>query len=202
MLLGGVFSVVEVEENKSKVGYNFITLIVSGKDAYELFSPEAGGHRIQRVPPTETRGKRHTSTVTVAVIKDDKNDKIELEEKDLIYDIFRAGGNGGQNRNKVETAIRLTHRPTNITVISTRERSQYQNKQNALKELQKRVNELQTNNFNKDVSETIRQQRGSGERGDKLRTYQFTNDVIINHNTGKKMHKIEKFMRGNIEEIQ
>lgn len=202
MLLGGVFSVVEVEENKSKVGYNFITLIVSGKDAYELFSPEAGGHRIQRVPPTETRGKRHTSTVTVAVIKDDKNDKIELEEKDLIYDIFRAGGNGGQNRNKVETAIRLTHRPTNITVISTRERSQYQNKQNALKELQKRVNELQTNNFNKDVSETIRQQRGSGERGDKLRTYQFTNDVIINHNTGKKMHKIERFMRGNIEEIQ
>lgn len=202
MLPGGVFDIVDIEENKPKIGYNYITLVISGKDAYKLFSPEVGGHRIQRVPPTETRGKRHTSTVTVAVIIVKEDNKTELQEKDLIWNIFRASGHGGQNVNKLSTAVRLRHIPTGLVVISQNERSQYQNKQNALKELQKRVNELQTNNFNKNISETVREQRGSGCRGDKLRTYQFTNDVIINHSTGKKMHKIEKFMRGNIEEIQ
>jgi peptide chain release factor 1 len=198
---GGIFELSGDNVVKAKIGWNSVSFIVTGEKALSLFSHEIGGHRIQRVPPTETKGRIQTSTVTVSVITKSNKQEVEINEIDLRYDFFRGRGNGGQKRNKTDSCVRLTHIPSGIVVVAQRERSQPQNKQIALRELKKRLEEMQTSASHNENSKALKEQRKSGMRGDKIRTYRFQEDTITNHKNNKKIKKIDKFMKGNIEII-
>tara|TARA_Y100000034_G_scaffold44266_3_gene54234 strand:+ start:22984 stop:23619 length:636 start_codon:yes stop_codon:yes gene_type:complete len=205
LLLGGLFEIQNIKINHAKIGWNSVTFIVKGKDAYKLFLPEAGGHRVQRVPPTESKGRRHTSTITVSVLEKNIATTIEINNKDLRWDYINGVGKGGQNRNKRNKCVRLTHIPTGIIVMGQSEKSLKQNKQIAFNNLKSKLEDISSQKKHNKNSSKKREQIGSGMRGCKIRTYQLHNDVIINHKTGNKVYgkiNINKFMRGNLELIR
>lgn len=173
-----------------------ITLEIEGDGAMETFRNEAGGHRWQRVPPTEQNGRRHSSTFTVAVFAADQGE-FEFDESEVEFEATVGHGPGGQHRNKTATAIRATHKPTGETVFIQSERSQGANKQRALSILKNRISEIARGESHGNKNTDRQKQIGSGERGDKIRTVQEQNDRVVDHRTGKKCN-VAAYLKGEI----
>lgn len=170
---------------------------VSGKDAFKYFRKEAGGHRWQRVPPTEKRGRKHTSSITVAVLKEQEQVTTEIGDDEITVRRYKAGGKGGQHRNKTDSAIELTHIPTGIKAKCDSERCQHTNKRIALALLEQKIRDC-TNCTKKSKRDSLRRdQVGTGLRGDKIRTIQEQNDQVTDHRTGKKI-SFKKYVRGEL----
>jgi peptide chain release factor 1 len=182
-------------------GYKTFVGEVAGIGAYEALRHESGVHRVQRIPETEKAGRIHTSTASVAILPIVEAKFVDMKESDLEVTFSRAGGPGGQNVNKVETAVRILHKPTGMIVASREERSQYANREKAMEVLRAKLFEAQKEQAVGSVSELRKEQVGSGDRSEKIRTYNFPEDRITDHRVGKKFHNIEKVLEGNIEKI-
>ena len=182
-------------------GMKEIIFMVSGDNAYGQLKFEAGVHRVQRVPVTESQGRVHTSAATVAVMREAEDVEIQLKDEELRIDTFRAGGHGGQNVNKVETAVRITHIPTNIVVSMQDEKSQHKNRQKAIKILKSRLLEKEMKEQRDKESATRRSMVGSGDRSDKIRTYNFPQNRLTDHRIGLTLYSLDKIIEGDIEEL-
>lgn len=178
----------------------FIVFSVSGKKARNVFKNEPGGHRWQRIPPTEKRGRVHTSTITVAVLEPQKAMKINLKPDELEIKTTRGSGSGGQHRNKVETAVVVKHLPSGIVVRCENSRSQDTNKENALFILESRLKEIESKKAWEKRKNKRKDQVGSGMRGDKVRTIQVRNDNVTDHKSGKKT-TYKKYKRGDFSDL-
>lgn len=174
---------------------------IAGNGAYGKLKSEAGVHRVQRVPATESSGRIHTSTATVVVLPELEEKEFSIDPKDLKIDTYRSSGHGGQNVQKLETAVRITHLPTAISASSQNERSQFQNKEFAMKILRARVYEYEKEIEHKSVGVSRTEQIGSGDRSEKIRTYNFPQDRITDHRIGKSWHHIEGILDGELDSI-
>lgn len=174
---------------------------VSGKGAYKLLKYESGVHRVQRVPETETQGRIHTSTATVAVLPEVEDVEVEINDKDVRIDIFHSGGAGGQNVNKVASAVRLTHFPTGIVVTCQDERSQLKNKERAFQVLRSRLYDLYRGKAGREREKSRRSLVGSGDRSERIRTYNYPQSRITDHRIGFSVYDMEKFLAGDLDEM-
>lgn len=191
-----------IEESKSSLkGYKEAEMEIRGKGCYEKLRYETGVHRIQRVPETEKMGRVHTSTASVAILPIRKHTKFEINPKDLEVEFSRSGGKGGQNVNKVETAVRIVHVPTGIDVRSTAQRSQSANKERALEILTAKLVALKEEEEAKKWSAERKGQIGSGDRSEKIRTYNILQDRVTDHRIKKSWHNIDSIFAGKIEDI-
>jgi peptide chain release factor 1 len=182
-------------------GLKYVSFDVSGPGAYDAMKNESGVHRVQRVPKTEKSGRVHTSTVTVAVLKKVAESDVSINPNDLEIEFTRAGGPGGQNVNKVETAVRIVHKPSGITVLAREERSQSANKERAMDIIRAKVAELNRLEQTGNVSDERRKQVGTGDRSEKIRTYNFPQDRITDHRIKESWSNIEKIMAGDMDRI-
>ncbi len=182
-------------------GIKEVTFEVSGKNAYRRFKFESGVHRVQRVPDTESSGRIHTSAVTVAVLPEPNDVEIEINPEDLQIDTYRSGGAGGQHVNKTESAIRITHLPTGTVVECQDERSQYKNKDRAMKILRLRLYERKKEEEENKRASERRSQVGSGDRSQRVRTYNFPQGRVTDHRIGLTLHKLDRVMDGDLLEI-
>jgi peptide chain release factor 1 len=182
-------------------GIKEIIFEVKGKGAFSRFKYESGVHRVQRVPTTESSGRIHTSTATIAILPEAKDVEVNINPKDLRTDIFHSGGAGGQNVNKVATAVRITHLPTGIVTVCQDERSQHRNKTKAMAVLRARLLNIEQMKQEGEITEQRRSQVGSGERVEKIRTYNFPQDRITDHRVGLSMHNLPRIMQGELEEL-
>lgn len=189
-----------VNENEAG-GIKTLIAEIKGDKIYKLLKNESGVHRVQRVPTTESAGRIHTSTATVAVLPKIKKINIEIKPDDLKWDFFRSGGSGGQNVNKVSTAVRLTHIPTNTIVECREERFQGKNREKALEILHSKIYTQMQEQSVKNLTDLRSSQVGSAERSEKMRTYNFPQDRITDHRINKTWHSIDKVMNGEIENI-
>jgi peptide chain release factor 1 len=178
-----------------------VTMEIKSKEAYELIRYETGVHRIQRVPATEKMGRVHTSTASVSIMPIRKKIKFEINPADLEMEFSRAGGKGGQNVNKVESAVRLVHKPTGLAVRATAERSQGANREAAMMLLTARLAALEEENLAKKFTEARKGQVGTGDRSEKIRTYNVLQDRITDHRIKKTWHNMEKILAGNLDPI-
>lgn len=191
-----------LSENATELGgYKEISFSVEGEGAYSRFKFESGVHRVQRVPETESQGRIQTSTVTVAVLPEADEVDLELNPADLQIDVFRSSGAGGQKVNKTSSAIRITHIPTGMVVECQDERSQYKNKDKALKVLRSRLLEIEQAKQNAEIAGARRAQVGTGDRSERIRTYNFPQGRVSDHRIGLTLYKIEAIMNGDIDEI-
>ena len=191
-----------LDESLSDVGgYKDVTFEIKGNGAYDAFKYEMGVHRVQRIPETEKNGRVHTSTITVAVMPIRKVNTVTINPADIEMELSRSGGAGGQNVNKVETAVRLIHKPTGISVRCTVERSQLKNREMAMSMLQARLDEMQTASDNAKNRDEKRDQVGTGDRSEKIRTYNFPQDRVTDHRIKESWHGLPKIMEGNIGQI-
>ena len=174
---------------------------VTGKGAYKYLKYESGVHRVQRVPETETQGRIHTSTATVAVLPEAENVEVEINEKDIRVDIFHSGGAGGQNVNKVASAVRITHFPTGIVVTCQDERSQLKNKERACQVLRSRLYDLYRGQAGKEREENRRSLVGSGDRSERIRTYNYPQSRITDHRIGFSVFDMDKFLAGDLDQM-
>lgn len=182
-------------------GYKTLVAELSGEAVYEELKQESGVHRVQRVPKTEKSGRVHTSTASVAILPLVEAKEVNVKDSDLEVTFSRAGGPGGQNVNKVETAVRILHKPTGIVVASREERSQHANREKAMEVLRAKIYEIEKQKVSGNVSETRREQIGSADRSEKIRTYNFPDDRITDHRLGKKFSRIEDILNGGMEPI-
>jgi len=191
-----------LEESKSSLGgYKEASFEIKGRDVYRLLRYETGVHRIQRVPETEKSGRVHTSTASVAILPIRKNTKVEINPADIEVETSRSGGAGGQNVNKVETAVRLIHKPTGIDVRSTAERSQMKNRERAMSILVAKIDALREEEEAKKYSAERKGQIGTGDRSEKIRTYNILQDRITDHRIKQSWHNIEKIMQGFMDPV-
>ena len=174
---------------------------ISGKGVYGMLKHESGVHRVQRVPSTESSGRIHTSTATVAVLPEIEDKEFHINPGDIKLETFRASGHGGQNVQKIESAVRLTHTPTGIAATCQTERSQFQNKERAMDILRSRVFEQEEAKRKMSIDSTRSSQIGSGDRSEKIRTYNFPQDRITDHRIGKSWHNMEGVLNGNLDQI-
>lgn len=190
--------------NRSETGIGGIKEIVAaieGKNVYSSLRHESGVHRVQRVPSTEAGGRIHTSTATVAVLPEPDDIDVKIDEKDLKIDTYRASGPGGQHVNKTDSAIRITHIPTGIVVQCQDERSQHKNRAHAMRMLRTKLFELEEIKRQSEISNTRKSQVGSGERSEKIRTYNFPQGRITDHRIGLTLHKLDLVLQGDLDEI-
>ena len=192
----------EIENNSTELGgIKEVVFSINGKNAYRKLKYESGVHRVQRVPETESQGRVHTSTVTVAVLPEATDVEIHIDEKDLKIDTLRSSGAGGQHVNKTESCIRMTHLPTGIVVLCQDERSQTKNREKAMKVLKSRLYEYYQSQADKEYSENRRSQVGTGDRSERIRTYNFPQGRVTDHRIGLTLHSIDNFLMGDIEEM-
>ena len=180
-------------------GIKEIILEISGHNVFSRLKYERGVHRVQRVPTTEASGRIHTSTATVAVLPEAEEVDLTIDPKDIRIDIFHSGGAGGQNVNKVATAVRLTHFPTGMVVICQDERSQLQNRLKAFAVLRSRLLDMETSKQEQEMSSMRRSQVGTGERSEKIRTYNFPQDRLSDHRIGLTLHNLPRIMQGELD---
>jgi peptide chain release factor 1 len=182
-------------------GLKEIIAEVRGKNAFSRLKYERGVHRVQRVPTTEASGRIHTSTATVAVLPEAEDVEVDIKPEELRVDIFHSGGAGGQNVNKVATAVRLTHLPTGMVVVCQDERSQLRNRQKAMAVLKARLLERESQKQEAEMTSLRRSQVGTGERAEKVRTYNFPQDRITDHRIGMNLHNLPRFMQGELDPL-
>ncbi len=183
-------------------GMKSVTFMINGQGAYSLMKYESGVHRVQRVPETESGGRIHTSTISVAVMPEaDEDIDIVIDEKDIRIDVMRASGNGGQCVNTTDSAVRLTHYPTGIVVYSQTEKSQLQNKAKAFALLKSKLYDIEQQQRHDAEAELRRSQIGTGDRSEKIRTYNFPQGRVTDHRIGLTLYKLDKVMDGDIQEI-
>jgi len=182
-------------------GFKEISFSIEGEGAYSRFKYESGVHRVQRVPETESQGRIHTSTVTVAVLVEADEVELEISPTDLKIDVFRASGAGGQHINKTESAVRITHLPTGVVVECQDERSQHKNKDKAMKILRSRLYEALQQEQNDKIASERKSQVGTGNRSERIRTYNFPESRVTDHRIGLTIYRLEYILNGNIDEI-
>jgi len=181
-------------------GFKEVIFLVNGSDIYSYLKYESGVHRVQRVPTTETQGRIHTSAATVAVLPEAEEVDIQIKESDLRIDVFRAGGPGGQSVNTTDSAVRITHLPTGVVVSQQDEKSQHKNKAKALKILRSRVYEAEKRKKDQERADDRKSQIGSGDRSERIRTYNFPQGRVTDHRINLTLHKLEEFLSGEIHE--
>ncbi len=182
-------------------GFKEISFSVEGEGAYSRLKYESGVHRVQRVPETESQGRVHTSTVTVAVLVEADEVELEIAPTDLKIDVFRASGAGGQHINKTESAVRITHLPTGVVVECQDERSQHKNKDKAMKILRSRLYEAMLQEQNDKIASERRSQVGTGNRSERIRTYNFPESRLTDHRIGLTIYRLEYILNGNLDEV-
>lgn len=182
-------------------GMKSVNFMVSGQGAYSRLKFESGVHRVQRVPETESQGRIHTSTITVAVMPEAEEVDVQIDEKDIRIDVMRASGNGGQCVNTTDSAVRLTHYPTGIVIYSQTEKSQLQNKEKAFALLRAKLYDLELQKKQDAESQARRSQIGTGDRSEKIRTYNFPQGRVTDHRINLTLYKLDKIMDGDIQEI-
>lgn len=196
------FKIELLNENATELGgFKEISFMVEGEGAYSRFKFESGVHRVQRVPETESQGRVHTSTATVAVLPEAEEVEFELNPADLQIDVFRSSGAGGQKVNKTSSAIRITHLPTGMVVECQDERSQHKNKDKALKVLRSRLFEIEQAKQNAQIAGERRSQVGTGDRSERIRTYNYPQGRVSDHRIGLTLYKIEQILNGDLDEI-
>ncbi len=181
-------------------GFKEVIFSVSGNDIYSYLKYESGVHRVQRIPETETQGRVHTSAATVAVLPEVEDVDIQIKESDLRIDVFRAGGPGGQSVNTTDSAVRITHLPSGVVVSQQDEKSQHKNKAKALKILRSRVYESEKRKKDQERSDNRRSQIGTGDRSERIRTYNFPQGRVTDHRINLTLHKLSEFLSGEIHE--
>lgn len=182
-------------------GYKEISFMITGKGVYSRLKFESGVHRVQRVPDTESSGRIHTSTATVAMLPVVEDVEIEINPADIKMEVFRASGAGGQHINKTSSAVRLIHEPTGIVVECQTERSQFQNKDNAMKMLRTKLYEIEKQKQDSEISNARKSQVGSGDRSEKIRTYNYPQGRITDHRIGLSIYQMENFLNGDLDEM-
>ena len=191
-----------INANETELGgFKEISFMINGEGAYSRLKFESGVHRVQRVPETETQGRIHTSTVTVAVLPEAEDVEIEINPADLQIDTFRSSGAGGQHINKTESAIRITHLPTGLIVECQDERSQHKNREKAMKVLRSRLYEAKQREQESKIASERRSQVGTGDRSERIRTYNYPQGRVTDHRIGLTLHKLEAVMNGDLDEI-
>ncbi|HPO82636.1 MAG TPA: peptide chain release factor 1, partial [bacterium] len=182
-------------------GYKEVIVSIQGRGVYSRLKFESGVHRVQRVPVTESGGRIHTSTATVAILPEATDVEVEINPDELKIDTFRAGGHGGQNVNKVESAVRITHIPTGIVVTCQDERSQYQNREKALRILRAHLLEIKERERENEEAQLRKSQVGSGERSEKIRTYNFPQNRVTDHRIGLTLYNLQDVLDGALDEL-
>jgi peptide chain release factor 1 len=182
-------------------GFNEVTFSIRGDGAYSVFKWEGGTHRVQRVPATESQGRIHTSTATVAVMPEAEEVEVEIDQNDLKVDVYRSTGPGGQSVNTTDSAVRITHLPTGLVVAMQDEKSQLQNKQKAMRVLRARLLELDRQRQEQELSETRRSQIGRGERAEKIRTYNYPDNRVSDHRVNLTIKRLDRIVEGDLDEF-
>ena len=191
-----------LNENETGLGgYKEISFMITGKGVYSRLKFESGVHRVQRVPDTESSGRIHTSTATVAVLPVVEDVEIEINPADIKMEVFRSSGAGGQHINKTSSAVRLIHEPTGIVVECQTERSQFQNRDNAMRMLRTKLYEIEKQKQDSEISNTRKSQVGSGDRSEKIRTYNYPQGRITDHRIGMSIYQMENFLNGDLDEM-
>ena len=191
-----------LDSNPTEIGgFKEVIFLIKGKGAYSKLKYESGVHRVQRVPTTEASGRVHTSTVTVAVLAEAEEIDIEIDPNDLRIDTFRASGAGGQHVNRTDSAIRITHIPTGMVVTCQDERSQHKNRDKAMTILRSRLYEIARQQQEGDIAQERKSQVGTGDRSERIRTYNFPQGRITDHRIGLTIYKLEDVLNGEIDEI-
>ena len=191
-----------LNENETGLGgYKEISFMITGKGVYSRLKFESGVHRVQRVPDTESSGRIHTSTATVAVLPVVEDVEIEINPADIKMEVFRSSGAGGQHINKTSSAVRLIHEPTGIVVECQTERSQFQNRDNAMKMLRTKLYEIEKQKQDSEIANSRKSQVGSGDRSEKIRTYNYPQGRITDHRIGMSIYQMENFLNGDIDEM-
>src|SRR5699024_3359900 len=175
--------------------------MISGHGAYSRLKYESGVHRVQRIPTTESGGRIHTSTATVAVLPEAEDVDIEINQNDIRIDVFRSSGNGGQSVNTTDSAVRITHLPSDIVVSCQDEKSQLKNKDKAMKILKARLLEMEQQKLDDEIAESRKSQVGTGDRSERIRTYNFPQGRITDHRINLTVYKLENFLDGEIDEM-